>query len=816
MKLPNVSSSLVIFCGKEFSSGSKNVSEILRSKNISSLIVDQSKVAQVLTERNSLPNHTIVAVPLMSKLDSVLLRKSVPNLKLIQQWGVGIEGVDVSEATKLGILVANTPSAPLTAVSTAEQAIRLLLDAARYTFGHPNAESKPEHWGSPRGNNLYLKRIGVVGFTGAVGSRISSILRNGFGAEVVGIGRSDVPLSEALRNQAKLDGLVLVTPVTSHTRGMVNDSVFAYLNPGAYVINVGRGPLVDRPSLIRALENDPKLKYATDVWWTEPPDYSTDQLVKHPRVILSPHIGGMTHESSVITDERCAQGIIEFLIDGKIPTFCVNASKEKNPQHQPHQTKPLHSQFHPPTLTRPSSSVTARVVEELRKIIRTEKLTTNPTELLKRGTDESLHDPVPPDICVMPSSTAEVSQILRICSKYAYPVVPFGRGTSLEGGVSALAGGLSIDMSNMNRVLAVNTKDFDCLVEAGVTRMQLNQELRNTGLFFPVDPGADATLGGMCATRASGTTAVKYGTMRDRVMGLTVVLPNGEIIKTGGRALKSSAGYDLTALLVGSEGTLGVITEARLKLAPTPEAFCSAVAQFRNTEDAVNTVIELKQMGIPLARAEFLDKITMEAVRKAGLSSSVVNDVDYPSLFLEFHGSPATVLEQSAFAKSVANGLVSYHQSVQEEERNKLWRARHNAFYAVMKLRPAGTKGLPTDVCVPVSRLAECITETADDVKKESIIAPIFGHIGDGNFHCILLHNHQIDGEAGLTKLQKFNERLVLRALKMEGTCTGEHGIGYGKKSWLEVEHGLLAVKMMKDVKRSIDPQNIMNPGKLF
>jgi D-lactate dehydrogenase (cytochrome) len=389
------------------------------------------------------------------------------------------------------------------------------------------------------------------------------------------------------------------------------------------------------------------------------------------------------------------------------------------------------------------------------------------------------------------------------------PMVPFGAGTSLEGHVIPIAGGLSIDLTRMNRVLKVNVADLDASVEPGVTRKQLNEHLRDTGLFFPIDPGADASIGGMTATRASGTNAVRYGTMRENVLSLTAVLADGRVIRTARRARKSAAGYDLTRLFVGSEGTLGIITEITVRLYGIPEAISSAVCSFESIEGAVNTVITTIQSGVPVARIELLDDIQIAAVNR-------YSGLDYPvrdTLFLEFHGTPNSVKEQAEAVQAIAaeNGGGIFHWASQAEDRAKLWQARHDAAYANKALRP-GCDIFATDVCVPISRLAECITETKRDLKQSFLIAPLVGHVGDGNFHLTVVLDRNNPDE--IAEAERINERLVMRALAMDGTCTGEHGIGFGKMKFLIAEHGE-AVSVMRAVKIALDPRNLMNPGKI-
>jgi D-lactate dehydrogenase (cytochrome) len=438
-----------------------------------------------------------------------------------------------------------------------------------------------------------------------------------------------------------------------------------------------------------------------------------------------------------------------------------------------------------------------------------ERLTTSPAIRARHGQDESYHAPAAPDAVAFVHTTEEVAAIVSACARARVPVVPFGVGTSLEGHVAALHGGICIDLSQMNRVLAVNAEDLDVRVEAGVTRKQLNAHLRDSGLFFPIDPGADATIGGMTATRASGTNAVRYGTMRENVLGLTVVLADGRVIRTGGRARKSAAGYDLTRLFVGSEGTLGVITEVALRLYGIPEAIAAAVVSFATIEGAVDTVIQTIQLGVPVARIELLDDVQMDAVNR-------YSKLDYPvqpTLFFEFHGSEAGVAEQSATVQQIAgdNGAGDFRWSARPEERSRLWQARHDAYYAALALRP-GARGWPTDVCVPISRLAECLIETKRDIVESGLLAPIVGHVGDGNFHLVFVIDPA--DEAELARAAALNERMVMRALALGGTCTGEHGIGYGKLDFLTAEHGE-AVSVMRLIKQALDPDGIMNPGKV-
>lgn len=416
----------------------------------------------------------------------------------------------------------------------------------------------------------------------------------------------------------------------------------------------------------------------------------------------------------------------------------------------------------------------------------------------------------PPDAVFYPESTNEVADVVKLCAARAVPVIPFGAGTSLEGHLNAPMGGISFDFSRMNRVLAVHEADLDCVVEAGVSRKQLNTHLRDTGLFFPVDPGADATIGGMAATRASGTNAVRYGTMRENILNLTVVTGEGAIVKTARRARKSSAGYDLTHLIIGSEGTLGIITELTVRLQGIPESILAAVCPFAGIEGACNATILAIQMGLVPARIELLDSLQVKA---CNAHSNLALD-EAPTLFLEFHGSKASTREQVESFKQIANdeGGGDFHWAERTEERNALWTARHDAYWAARDLRPGGHV-IVTDVCVPLSRLAECVTETHEDIRKHELVAPIVGHVGDGNFHVQI----QLDPEdtQELAVAEGFLDRLVERALRMDGTCTGEHGVGTGKMKYLRAEHGA-GVEIMAAIKRSLDPRNILNPGKII
>ena len=422
---------------------------------------------------------------------------------------------------------------------------------------------------------------------------------------------------------------------------------------------------------------------------------------------------------------------------------------------------------------------------------------------------EGLADAALPDVVVYPHTNEEVAGIVRLCHATRVPVIAFGVGTSLEGHVAALYGGVCVDLSQMDRVLEVNGEDLDCRVQAGVTREALNAELKGTGLFFPIDPGANATIGGMTSTRASGTNAVRYGTMRENVLGLTVVTAEGRIIHTGGRARKSSAGYDLTRLYVGSEGTLGIITEIQLRLYGVPEAIAAAVCQFDDLEGAVRTVITAMQTGIPVARIELLDDVQMDAcIRYSKLEGFAAK----PTLFFEFHGTENGVAEQSGHMEAIAAefGGGAFQWSTQAEDRSRLWKARHAAYYAAMALAP-GKQAFATDACVPISRLADCIMETKQDIAASGLLAPIVGHVGDGNFHLVVLFDPNRPEERA--EAEEIAKRVSQRAIRLGGTCTGEHGIGIHKLDALVQEHGD-AVELMRTIKRALDPLNILNPGK--
>jgi D-lactate dehydrogenase (cytochrome) len=460
------------------------------------------------------------------------------------------------------------------------------------------------------------------------------------------------------------------------------------------------------------------------------------------------------------------------------------------------------------TLNRPDPGVVADLVRTLRGDYG-DRASTGRAVCEQHSHGEGLADSGMPDVVVFPHSNEEVTATVRLCAAARVPVIAFGVGTSLEGHVAALYGGVCIDLSQMSRVLEINAGDLDCRVQAGVTREQLNNELKGTGLFFPIDPGANATIGGMAATRASGTNAVRYGTMRENVLGLSVVTPQGKLIHTGGRARKSSAGYDLTRLHVGAEGTLGVITEVQLRVYGIPEAIAAAVCQFPDLENAVNAVIMAMQAGIPVARIELLDDVQMDAsIRYSRLEGFAVK----PTLFFEFHGSPSAVREQSQAMEAICGefGGSAFQWATQAEDRTRLWKARHAAYYAAMAFRP-GMTSFATDACVPISRLADCIMQTRRDVERSGLTAPILGHVGDGNFHLVVLFDPASPGER--ERAEALAKGVSMRAIGMGGTCTGEHGIGWHKLDVLAQEHGE-AVDSMRAIKRALDPDNIMNPGK--
>ncbi|MBI3373626.1 MAG: FAD-binding protein [Betaproteobacteria bacterium] len=454
--------------------------------------------------------------------------------------------------------------------------------------------------------------------------------------------------------------------------------------------------------------------------------------------------------------------------------------------------------------------VDAGFIERLRAFAG-ERVITATAVLEQHGRDESYHPGHAPDAVIRVASTEEVSATLQLCSQHCIPVVPYGAGTSLEGHIAAVHGGVCIDLSTMDQVLHIRAPDLDASVQPGVSREALNRQLRDTGLFFPIDPGANATLGGMAATRASGTNAVRYGTMRENVLALTVVLPSGNVIRTGTRARKSSSGYDLTRLFVGSEGTLGVITELTVRLYGVPETISAAVVPFADVPGAVQAVIEVMQLGIPVSRIEFLDELMMQAINRYSKRTFPQR----PTLFLEFGGMPAAVAEQVAAVRGICaeHGGADFQWASDAAERAQLWDARHKAAYAAMALRP-GARNWATDVCVPISRLAECIALAREDAAKAPFPTMVVGHVGDGNFHLPML----VDGDAPaeVVAARALNDQVVRRALAMDGTCSGEHGIGLGKMEFLLAEHGSEAIGVMRAIKHALDPLCIMNPGKMF
>jgi D-lactate dehydrogenase (cytochrome) len=464
---------------------------------------------------------------------------------------------------------------------------------------------------------------------------------------------------------------------------------------------------------------------------------------------------------------------------------------------------------HMPVRPRAADDVIAFLTSELTSRLG-ERVATSATVREQHGHSLTWVKNQPPDVVVYPRTTEEVSDIVKLCAAHGVPVIPFGTGTSLEGHINAPYGGVSVDVSLMKRIIAVHDEDLDCVVEAGVTRKELNEHLRDKGLFFPIDPGADASIGGMVATRASGTNAVRYGTMKDAVLSLTAVLPNGEIVRTASRAKKSSAGYDLTRLLIGSEGTLGIVTEITLKLHGIPEAISAGICPFPSVKAACDAVIMTIQSGIPVARIELLDELQVRAVNL----HSKLTLPESPLLLLEFHGTEAGVQEQAERFGDIAAEFSGgpFEWATRPEERSRLWQARHDSYWAAKGLRP-GVQSVATDVCVPISRLAECVDETKRDILESGLIAPIVGHVGDGNFHVQPLVD--MDNPAEVAACEAFVDRLVKRALAMEGTCTGEHGVGQNKMKYLEAEHGAGALDLMRTLKRAIDPNNIMNPGKI-
>jgi D-lactate dehydrogenase (cytochrome) len=462
------------------------------------------------------------------------------------------------------------------------------------------------------------------------------------------------------------------------------------------------------------------------------------------------------------------------------------------------------------TLTRPAPAALSGALEALAARFGNHLITSQAVRDQHAHTTSWL-PPQPPDAVVMAQTTADIQDVVRICAAHRVPVIPFGTGTSLEGQVNAPAGGISVDMREMNRIIAVHADDLDCVIEPGVTRKALNEHLRDQGLFFPIDPGADASLGGMASTRASGTNAVRYGTIRENILALKVVGANGEIITTGTRAKKSSAGYDLTHLFIGAEGTLGIIAEITLKLRGIPQSIAAGACSFATVKGACDATILAIQTGIPVARIELLNAAQVKACN----AYSKLTLPETPLLLLEFHGTEADVAEQSRLFGEIASecGAGGFEWATRPEDRTRLWQARHDAYWAVKNLRP-GAQGIATDVCVPISRLADCVVETEDDMNRSGLEGPIVGHVGDGNFHCSLLLD--VDDPAEVARADAFLHRLVERAQAMGGTCTGEHGIGQGKQKYLEGELGPEAVQAMRTLKAAFDPDNILNPGKIL
>jgi D-lactate dehydrogenase (cytochrome) len=457
-----------------------------------------------------------------------------------------------------------------------------------------------------------------------------------------------------------------------------------------------------------------------------------------------------------------------------------------------------------------SDAQTEDLLEDLRSLLGGDRVLTGRDVREQHGVDESFHPSAPPDAVVYPASTEEAAAIVGVCGRHRAPIVPFGAGTSLEGHVQAIHGGVSVDMREMNRILRLSIEDLDVTVQAGVTRKQLDAALRPEGVFFPVDPGADATLGGMVSTGASGTTTVRYGAMRENVLSLTVVTADGDIVRTRSRARKSSAGYDLTRLFIGAEGTLGLVCDVTLRVRPTPEAMSAAVCGFPSLGDAVDCVVAVSQHGIPVARIELLDEMLIEAInRHANMDHPVA-----PTLFLEFHGTPDEVAAQAAETEEIANehGGRGFRWATDESERRRMWEARHAAYDATRALRP-GASAVTTDACVPVSGLADVVVQTRADLDEHRLTGSILGHVGDGNFHVTLLVD--ADDPAEVERGTRFHDRTVRRALEHGGTCTGEHGVGYGKAAYLELEHGPAAVRLMRAIKHALDPDDIFNPGKV-
>jgi D-lactate dehydrogenase (cytochrome) len=455
-------------------------------------------------------------------------------------------------------------------------------------------------------------------------------------------------------------------------------------------------------------------------------------------------------------------------------------------------------------------AVPAEMIEALKQLFG-DRCSTALAVREQHGRDESPIDAPPPEAVVFCARTDEVAQVVKLANRHAVPVIPFGVGSSLEGHLLAVQGGVSIDLSRMNKVIAVNAEDLTVTVQAGVTRTQIDDEIRHTGLFFPIDPGADASIGGMCATRASGTNAVRYGTMRENVLGLTVVTAQGDVIRTGTRARKSSAGYDLTRLMVGSEGTLGVMTEITLRVYPLPEAMSAATCTFPSIDAAVRTTIEIIQMGIPIARCELLDRYAVQAVNRHDKLSLT----EAPMLLMEFHGSEAGVAEQAELVQAIASehGGEGFQWATTPEERKKLWTARHRAYFAGLQMKP-GCRTVTTDTCVPISRLAESVVQASEEAEAAGMQHYIVGHVGDGNFHIAYLVDPNKPEERELA--EQLNEKVVKRALSFEGTCSGEHGVGLHKMGFLVEEAGEDAIAMMRTLKRALDPKNILNPGKIF
>ncbi len=470
----------------------------------------------------------------------------------------------------------------------------------------------------------------------------------------------------------------------------------------------------------------------------------------------------------------------------------------------------MHKQHNTATGTRSAqSSLPASLLADLATLFGDRFSTANAVRE-HHGRDESAYDPMLPDAVVFAHSTDEVVAAVKLCQAHAVPIIAYGTGTSLEGHVLAVQGGITIDLSQMCQMIALHAEDLTVTVQAGLTRKQLNLLIKDSGLFFPIDPGADASLGGMAATRASGTNAVRYGTMRENTLALTVVTADGSIVKTGTRARKSSAGYDLTRLFVGSEGTLGIITEITVKLYPQPEAISAAVCSFANTGDAVNCVIQTIQMGVPVARVEFLDENSVRAINIHDRMSLP----EKPLLLFEFHGTPSGVKEQAEVVQAIAAefGASGFEWATHPEDRSRLWAARHGAYFALLQTRPGG-RVITTDCCVPISQLAACILETKADCEANAMLYAIIGHVGDGNFHVLMMID-PLD-LAEVTRAEAINARMVTRALAMDGTCTGEHGVGLHKMDFLVQEHGEHAIDLMRALKHAFDPGNVLNPGKV-